>query len=167
MSYYYQEPRRNDDTRSQYNQETSNRLQRPTSLSREQYRENSNTAYDKSFNNMQQTDYAGLNRTEEAQLRYVAPEPKRGFKTRNDQMPYVTTGRRIDPMNNKLVPESTREGDLTVQFNEAVDNSGPFYLRHWQIWDNAPFLPSAGDVSQDPRYGIQTKGFTAEYKKLN
>jgi hypothetical protein len=92
-----------------------------------------------------------------------------GVKRKNDpfvgQLPYMTTAKTyVNPMI-QLIPQSTQIN--RVCFNEALANSGPFYLRHWQIWDNAPFLPSNGDVTLDPKYmSAQTKGFTAEYQKF-
>lgn len=92
-----------------------------------------------------------------------------GVKRKRDPyvgaLPYSTTPKTyVDPMI-RMVPEPTRVD--SVCFKEALERSGPFYLRHWQIWDNAPFLPSNGDVAIDPRYlSAQTKGFTTEYQKL-
>jgi len=82
------------------------------------------------------------------------------------QLPYQTTPKSNVHTAIQMIPEY-RNPVNRVCFREAVDNSGPFYLRHWQIWDNAPFLPSNGDVTLDPKYmSEQTKGFTTEYHKL-
>ena len=81
------------------------------------------------------------------------------------QLPYATTPKQWIMPQKQMIPETTRISRAC--FNEALDESGPFYLRHWQIWDYAPFLPSNGDVTQDPRYGMQTKGFTTDYIPLS
>jgi len=110
----------------------------------------------------QQGDFPNV--VTEQQFRYNVPELKKDVRPFVGQLPYTTTPKSyIDP-GHRMIPESTQVS--RVCFNEALDNSGPFYLRHWQIWDYAPFLPSNGDVGKDPRYGIQTKGFTTEYMPL-
>ncbi len=65
-------------------------------------------------------------------------------------LPYATSPRLKKTPLERLVPMNTHVpyGEL----NEALSRAGPFYLRRWQIWDNAPFLPSRGDVSLDPRF---------------
>ena len=81
------------------------------------------------------------------------------------QLPYLTSPRLYNTgVQERMIPEDTRVSK--VCFNEALEKSGPWYMRYWQIWDYAPFLPSIGDVTKDPRYGQQTRGFTTEYKKL-
>lgn len=112
----------------------------------------------------QKDDFAEKNFAAEQTFRSTGPELKKDVKPFVGQLPYSTTPRSYTYPVMQMVPEQTRVS--RVCFNEAVENSGPWYLRHWQIWDNAPFLPSLGDVTKDPRYGIQTKGFTTEYMKL-
>jgi hypothetical protein len=86
----------------------------------------------------------------------------RGF---SGQLPMATSPKLYGgDVQDRMIPEETRVSK--VCFNEALENSGPWYLRHFQIWDYAPLLPSIGDVTKDPRYGQQTRGFTTEYKKL-
>jgi hypothetical protein len=106
-------------------------------------------------------------------FRYTAPEFKADLRLPNrqtgnfpyeGQLPYSTTPKEYPRIPYMAIPENTQISK--VCFNEALDNSGPWYLRSWQIWDNAPFLPSNGDVTKDPRYGIQTKGFTTEYMNI-
>ncbi len=65
-------------------------------------------------------------------------------------LPFATSPRLKRTPLQRMVPMDTHVpfGEL----NEAVARAGPFYLRRWQIWDNAPFLPNTGDVSLDPRY---------------
>lgn len=65
-------------------------------------------------------------------------------------LPYATSPRLKRTPLERMVPMDTHVpfGEL----KEALSRAGPFYLRRWQIWDNAPFLPSNGDVSLDPRY---------------
>lgn len=112
----------------------------------------------------QENDFPDASYAAEQTFRSTAPELKKDVRPFVGQLPYATTPKTwVNPMI-QMIPEQTRVS--RVCFNEALDNSGPFYLRQWQIWDYAPFLPSAGDVTQDPRYGIQTKGFTTEYLKI-
>ena len=86
----------------------------------------------------------------------------RGFQ---GQLPMNTSPRLwSDGTQERMIPENTRVSK--VCFNKALDESGPFYLRRWQIWDYAPLLPSIGDVTKDPRFGQQTRSFLTEYKKL-
>lgn len=65
-------------------------------------------------------------------------------------LPYSTTPRLRNPPLDRPVPVDTRVPQ--GEWNEAVARAGPFYARHWQIWEHAPYLPSRGDVSLDPRY---------------
>lgn len=112
----------------------------------------------------QQGDFPDESFAAEQAFRQNAPELKKDIRPFVGQLPYATTPKSyVNPML-QMIPEQTRTS--RVCFNEALENSGPWYLRHWQIWDYAPFLPSMGDVTKDPRYGIQTKGFTTDYLKL-
>lgn len=108
-------------------------------------------------------------RVAEAQIRKDNTSVKKDARRTQwqGQLPYQTSTRTRENSNVQLIPESTKGHDIKVCFNDALDKSGPFYLRHWQIWDSAPFLPSFGDVTKDPtRTMQQTKGFTTEYKKI-
>lgn len=101
----------------------------------------------------------------ETKFQENVPGVKRSTDRWEGQLPYSTTPKAYGTPGLQMIPQSTRID--AVCFREALDNSGPFYLRHWQIWDNAPFLPSGGDVSLDPKYhSMQTKGFTSSYLKL-
>jgi len=73
-------------------------------------------------------------------------------------LPKSTAPRLYNNPNDRMIPVDTRVSASC--WNEALAQSGPFYLRRWQIWDNAPYLPSNGDVSLDPRYGADTRKFT-------
>ena len=84
------------------------------------------------------------------------------------QLPYATTPRTFaTPGQDRLVPFSTRDNCTRFTFNEQVASQGPFYLRHWQIFDNAPFKPTAGDITKDPRYNFMTKGRLADYQLVS
>jgi len=100
----------------------------------------------------------------EQAFRSQAPQMKMDLRPFEGQLPYSTVPKNYLNPGMQMIPEQTRVSK--VCFNEALDNSGPWYLRHWTIFDYAPFLPSVGDVSKDPRYGIQTKGFLTDYMKL-
>ncbi len=65
-------------------------------------------------------------------------------------LPYATSPRLKRAPLQRMVPMDTRVP--RGEWNEALARAGPFYYRHWQIWDNAPFLPSNGDLALDPRY---------------
>ena len=112
----------------------------------------------------QQDDFPSQSFAAEQAFMSTAPELKKDVRPFTGQLPYATTPRSYMNPGMQMIPETTRVSK--VCFNEALENSGPFYLRRWQIWDYAPFLPSIGDVTKDPRYGIQTKGFTTEYMRL-
>jgi hypothetical protein len=112
----------------------------------------------------QKNDFPDAAFNAEQQFQSIAPTLKRDVRPFVGQLPYATTPKMWITPGERMIPAPTRVS--RVCFNEAVDNSGPFYLRRWQIWDNAPFLPSAGDVANDPRYSIQTKTFTTEYNEL-
>ena len=92
--------------------------------------------------------------------------PKFGTDALNSgQLPYATLPRSIKKVTSeRMIPLDTRMECSRSCWNEALAQSGPFYLRHWQIWDNAPFKPSSGDVSIDPRYGANTRQFTKSFK---
>ena len=65
-------------------------------------------------------------------------------------LPYATPPRlKREPLQ-RMVPMDTRVP--RGEWNEALARAGPFYYRHWQIWDYAPYVPSNGDVTLDPRY---------------
>lgn len=117
--------------------------------------------FDNSFINK---DYGTFNIDEEQKLRAITPQLKRDLRPFTGQLPYHTTPKTWENPQLYMIPETTRVSN--VCFNDALYKSGPWYLRHWQIWDNAPFLPSSGDVTKDPRYGMQTKSFTTEYYLL-
>lgn len=116
------------------------------------------------FGSLMQGDYSSVNFDTEQQFKFNPPGMKKDARPYVGSLPYRTTPRSWEHKGIQMIPETTRVSK--VCFNDAVENSGPWYLRHWQIWDNAPFLPSMGDVSKDPRYGMQTKGFTTEYKRM-
>jgi len=119
---------------------------------------------DNQFGSLTTDDYTSVNFDADQQFKFTAPELKKDLRPYTGQLPYRTTPRSWEHKGNQMIPEPTRVSK--VCFNDALENSGPWYLRHWQIWENAPFLPSIGDISKDPRYGMQTKGFTTEYKKM-
>ena len=79
-------------------------------------------------------------------------------------LPYTTSPRLKKNISDRIIPMDTQLGCSKACWNEALAQAGPWYLRHWQIWDNAPIKPSAGDLSKDPRYGVQTRQFTKPYK---
>lgn len=120
--------------------------------------------YDNTFSDLLQADMKKRNMDVENKFRNIQQGTKRSTVPFSAQLPYNTTPR-ARGFSQRMIPESTRVS--RVCFNEALENSGPFYLRHWPIWENAPFLPSVGDVSKDPRYGMQTKGFTTAYRQLH
>ena len=99
----------------------------------------------------------------EAQVKESLKRDKRLNRV-SGQLPYLTTPRLFNAPGRRMIPESTRDVEHRIRFNQKVDEAGPFYLRHWQIFDNAPFLPSSGDVTKDPRYSIMTKGSNVEYQ---
>jgi len=83
---------------------------------------------------------------------------------KSDQLPYQTSARSYDTPELQLIPQQTRVNRVCL--NDQYDRDGPAYLRTFQIWDNAPIKPSAGDVTKDPRYGVLTKSFTTSYTTL-
>lgn len=76
-------------------------------------------------------------------------------------LPYTTSPKLYRNVQDRMIPEETRISK--VCWNDALADSGPWYLRHWQIWDGVPFLPTTGDVAKDPRYGKMTNDFTRDY----
>ena len=82
------------------------------------------------------------------------------------QLPFQNTAfaYNIDAIRNE--PIVTKYKGQKVIFNDALHESGPFYLRQWPIWDNFPILPTCGDVTLDPRYSIQTNIKSGQYKQL-
>lgn len=79
-------------------------------------------------------------------------------------LPYATAPRLKRKPTDRMVPIDTKSRFSRVCWNDCIDNAGPHYLRWWQIWDYAPFLPTNGDIALDPRYGLDTKKFTEPYK---
>lgn len=76
-------------------------------------------------------------------------------------LPYTTSPRlRKNPFD-RMMPTDTRISK--VCWNEALNQAGPHYLRYWPIFDHVPFAPSSGDVTKDPRYGMDTRRFTQPY----
>ncbi|RKP33268.1 hypothetical protein BJ085DRAFT_31414 [Dimargaris cristalligena] len=116
------------------------------------------------FGSPQIADYGKRNFDTEQAFRDTAPSSQSGVRQFSGQLPYATTPRSFENPMTKIIPQPTKMGK--VCFNDALDKAGPFYLRQWQIWENAPFIPSLGDVTKDPRYAIQTKGFTTEYTRI-
>jgi hypothetical protein len=79
-------------------------------------------------------------------------------------LPYTTSPRlRKNPVD-RMMPVDTRVSRSC--WREALAQAGPHYLRHWPIWDSLPFAPSSGDVTKDPRYGVDTRRFTKPYRSL-
>jgi hypothetical protein len=115
------------------------------------------------FTSFQQTDYSSVNFDAEQSFRSNENNLKKGLRPWSGQLPYRSTKSFVNP-GTRMIPESTRSS--RVCFNDALANSGPWYLRQWPIWDHLPFLPSVGDVTKDPRYAVQTKGFTTEYRRI-
>ena len=117
------------------------------------------------FMQMQQND--GFDINVDQQFRNGGSLINDNFVRRDEmQLPYSVGSRRtfVNP-NLYMIPETTQVSRSC--FNEALNNSGQFYLRWWTPFDNAPFLPSNGDTDKDPRYlGVQTKSFTSEYLPL-
>lgn len=151
----------------------SDMYQRPSRPSQEHgyYKEREQSRqinYDQSGNDFSgfiNADYTNENLEAENKFRYSQLSGKKGWqRPYSSQLPYRTTPKTYIQPEYQMIPESTRMS--RVCFNEALDKSGPFYLRQWPIWDNAPFLPSVGDVTKDPRYGMQTKSFLTEYRKI-
>lgn len=79
-------------------------------------------------------------------------------------LPYTTSPRLRRNMSDRMIPEDTKLMWSRSCWNECLNAAGPWYLRHWQIWDYAPFLPKGGNVALDPRYGAYTKTFTEPFK---
>lgn len=79
-------------------------------------------------------------------------------------LPYNTSPRLRKQVGERMIPEGTKMMWSRSCWNECLNNAGPWYLRHWQIWDYAPFRPTGGNVALDPRYGIDTRKFTEPYK---
>jgi hypothetical protein len=119
---------------------------------------------DSSFAQFTTGDFPSAAFEADQQFKNLTPGVKRTFNPWQGQLPYSTTPRTYENPMLQMIPEPTRVS--RVCFNDALEKSGPWYLRSWQPWENAPFLPSVGDVTKDPRFGEQTKGFTTEYKKL-
>jgi hypothetical protein len=91
--------------------------------------------------------------------------PKFGRDQMNlGSLPYSTAPRLLKRPLDRMLPTFTALECSKPCWNEALAQSGPWYLRHWQIWDNAPFLPTNGDVTKDPRYGVNTRQFTKPQK---
>lgn len=78
-------------------------------------------------------------------------------------LPFATSPRLYNNKNDRMIAVDTRISRAC--FNDCIAQAGPFYLRHWQIWDTAPFKPSTGDVTKDPRYGENTRQFTMPFRK--
>jgi hypothetical protein len=79
-------------------------------------------------------------------------------------LPYSSGPRLLKKEHERMISLSTKLNFSKVCFNKCVEDAGPSYLRYWQIWDSAPFIPSVGDVSIDPRYTqMDTKLFTEPY----
>lgn len=78
--------------------------------------------------------------------------------------PYAGAPRMRKKVHERMIPESTKLTYSRACFNECVNAAGPNYLRYWQIWDYAPFLPTNGNIALDPRYGMDTKRFTQPYR---
>lgn len=79
-------------------------------------------------------------------------------------LPYTTSPRLKKNIADRIIPVDTQLGCSRACTNEALAQAGPWYLRHWQIWDYAPFKPTSGDVTRDPRYGVNTRQFTKPYR---
>lgn len=77
-------------------------------------------------------------------------------------LPYYTSPKLKRTPFERIIPIDTRISRPC--WNETLAQSGPFYLRYWQIWDNASILPTTGDISKDPRYGENTRQFTKPYR---
>lgn len=116
------------------------------------------------FQDFHRQDFSTVNFNAEQDFRYKAKDNKKDVRPFVGSLPFRTTPMSKIMPTHRMIPESTRVS--RVCFNDALEQSGPFYLRQWPIWDHLPFLPSTGDVSKDPRYGQQTKGFTTEYKQM-
>ena len=82
-------------------------------------------------------------------------------------LPQLTTPKEHRNPGFRMIPTSTRTATTHTDFARSVEAQGPMYLRQWPSWDSVPFLPSRGDVSLDPRYGMETKGSTTTYVRLN
>jgi len=79
-------------------------------------------------------------------------------------LPFTTSPRLRKQTGERMMPEGTKFLWSRSCWNECVNSAGPWYYRHWQIWDYAPFLPTSGNVSLDPRYGANTRQFTEPFK---
>jgi hypothetical protein len=80
-------------------------------------------------------------------------------------LPYATAPRLRRHPTDRFMPMDTKTRFSRACWNECVNSAGPHYLRYWQVWDYAPFLPSRGNVAIDPRYtGMPTKSYTAPFK---
>ena len=125
--------------------------------------ENSNGMFASFIDN----DFNDNNLESEQNFRYSQSNGVKNLKRPfSSQLPYHTTPKSYVNPDLQMIPEPTRISNQRVCFNDAVNQSGPWYLRQWPIWDNYKYLPSAGDVTKDPRYSMQTKGFLTEYRRF-
>src|SRR6478609_2746692 len=92
--------------------------------------------------------------------------PKFGKDRMNSgSLPYTASPRYRRNMSDRMIPEDTKMSWSRSCWNECLNQAGPWYLRHWQIFDYAPFVPTLGDIVADPRYGtVYTKKTTQTYK---
>jgi hypothetical protein len=98
--------------------------------------------------------------------RQIPVEFKRDVRPFQGQLRDV--GRKSYNMQGLQIPisEVTRTKGESVCFNDELAQT-PFYFRHFPIFENAPFIPSVGDIDNDPRYGtIITKEFQSKYKQI-
>ncbi len=82
----------------------------------------------------------------------------KGLERTYQMMPRVMN----DPMA-RIFPTSTKEIGEKLRLNDSFDQA-KMSSRQFDLFDNAPFIPSVGDVGKDPRYAIQTKNASGDYQ---
>lgn len=102
----------------------------------------------------------------EQELRQVQGGVKKSRDPFCGSLPFATTPKVHKNPDFRMVPATTRSKTIHTDFAKMSEARGPLYQQQWPVFDNVPFLPSRGDVALDPRYGVQTKGFSTAYMKL-
>jgi hypothetical protein len=91
-------------------------------------------------------------------------ETKRDTVPFSGQLPYSTTSKQYNFKGyRQKISESTNLKGQSVCFNTRLAQV-PFYMHHWQPFENMPFVPFNGDVLKDPRYSQTTNNFSNKYK---
>ena len=91
-------------------------------------------------------------------------ETKRDTRPFSDQLPYHTTSKQFNYQGYRpKIAQLTNTRGNSVCFNSQLAKT-PFYLYHWQPFEDMPYIPFNGDVFKDPRYAKATNNFSNEYK---